>query len=497
MGGESGLHTARTGRGSGDPITKPRRTAVQVIILLSIWASACVYFNALYNANRLFDQGQNEIEAGRTGAGRVSLRNAIEKAERIVTNNPDSRWADDSWRLITRARLLREEWAEAAEASSHLLTYAENQADSAEVAGYMGRALVHLGDPQRADSLLTSALGVEQDARMRARLLHGRGAARAMLGRFDAAVADLSAASRARPGWLPARVDLIRLLVDQRRSLEAAAEMDSLIQRGLTDAEERSAVRTIEYSLEADPDATSLALQAVESSALSRSNRAYLVKLRGDLHAARGEYDAARADYEQAARLALEDRASVEAELALIRLEIQRVSTVEELNAPRAALVRLSQRPAGRFGAVRDLRDTFIRIDYWLETGGLGLLLAAETARDVLHAPALARTLFLRYADEEPGSLWAAKAILAALDLYDQDSSAGVGEDPVPDAEELRRRLREDHRDSPYVGAVLGTQGESEAEFTYQELELGLRRQLDRLASLAEQEVEARRAPTR
>ncbi len=49
----------------------------------------------------------------------------------------------------------------------------------------------------------------------------------------------------------------------------------------------------------------------------------------------------------------------------------------------------------------------------------------------------------------------------------------------------------EDHRNSAYVQALIG--GEAEVEFTYEELEQGLRRQLQRLKALADQEVRNRR----
>ena len=56
----------------------------------------------------------------------------------------------------------------------------------------------------------------------------------------------------------------------------------------------------------------------------------------------------------------------------------------------------------------------------------------------------------------------------------------------------MRRRLREDYSDSPYVLAVLGepaTDG-----LTYEEVELTLQRQQDRLESLAGNEVRAVRS---
>ena len=108
-----------------------------------------------------------------------------------------------------------------------------------------------------------------------------------------------------------------------------------------------------------------------------------------------------------------------------------------------------------------------------------------------MRAPALARYLFLEYARKKPDDLWAAKAILAALDLTYVDSgprSDGAVEEPT--REELQRWLREDYRGTAYVQAILGG---NNAEFTYEELEAGLRRHMQRLVRLADQELTRRR----
>jgi hypothetical protein len=133
-----------------------------------------------------------------------------------------------------------------------------------------------------------------------------------------------------------------------------------------------------------------------------------------------------------------------------------------------------------------------VKVDFWISTGALGYLLAAETARDLLEAPRLARHLFLTYAAENADALWAPKAILAALYLTPLDSDpAAPGGNDGPSAAELRERLLEDYQDSAYVQAFFGGVG---AQFTFQELEEGLRRQLERLETMADQELRARRS---
>jgi hypothetical protein len=144
--------------------------------------SACVYFNSYYNASKLFDQGRQDVEQGSQSTGRATLATSIEKAEAVVAADPDSRWADDAVRIIVRARLLREEWQEAVETSHRLLGYALTREDTAEVAGYMGIARLHLGDLSAADTLLSFSLAEEENSQRRSLLLYNRALAHARLG---------------------------------------------------------------------------------------------------------------------------------------------------------------------------------------------------------------------------------------------------------------------------------------------------------------------------
>jgi len=492
MVGESGLRTAPADRTCG-----PTRTALPVILIVAVTtATACVYFNAYYNANRLFDQGRREIERGRESSGRMTLGTSIEKAERIVEGKPDSRWADDALRLIVQARLLREEWAEAAEASESLLRHARSREDSVEAAGYRGTAELHLGHPAFADSLLTLALSDEDDGDRRTAALLARGQARAQLGRPEAADSDLRAAIALRPGWARARLARVGLLLDIGGGSETANEIAALLELELNEREQLEVMQTAERLREADPQIGVEALRTVESSRFSRANRAALMQLRGDLRVAAGDLEPGRDDFRLATEIDPSSAGAVDARLALLRLGLRVAVTAEDLNQLQAELNRIQRMPAARVSAdVRELVATFIRLDYWLGVGNLGYLLAAETARDQLEAPVLARHLFLRFVEEQSESLWAPKAILAALALTPVDSGRDENDTvEEPSAEELRRRLLEDYGDSSYVQALLGGPA---GRFTFEELELGLRRQLNRLKTLADEEVRARQTRRR
>lgn len=491
MVGGSGLHTIPAVR-RGRPQPPFRKTLF--IAAAASTVAGCVYFNSLYNANRLYDEGVAEIEAGRAGSGRSALGSAVEKAERIVERNPDSRWADDALRLIVRARILREEWPEAAEAARKLAGYAKTRQDSVEIAGFLGVAELNLGNAPQADSLLSIALAEESDEERRVQLLWYRARARADQGLIQAADDDFRRVTQARPTWVAPRIGRVRLLVDSGRLEEAALELSTLLSLAFEDREEQDVITVVEYVAERSPETAVTALAGVDSSTFEPGNRANLIKLRGDLRLSLGDQSQARNDYWLAVSIAPASRSAAEAQLALVVLQLRNIGTIAEFDSLGAALEEVAQQGGGRRSfAVRDLSELFIKVEFWISHGGLGYLLAAETARDDLYAPRLARTLYLQYADSMPDALWAPKAVLAALYLTNVDS-ARASDMGGPTAQELRRRLEEDYRDSPYVQALLGGEG---GRFSYEDLELGLRRQLERLERLADQEVRNRRAATR
>jgi tetratricopeptide (TPR) repeat protein len=489
MVGGSGLPTTAATRGHG---LLRSTLAIPIIAVALTAATGCVYFNALYNANRLFDQGSAEIEDGRVAAGRGNLGASIEKAERIVANKPNSRWADDALRLTTRARILREEWMEAAESAVLLLAYAKTAEDSAEVAGYLGTAKIYLGELAVADSLLSVALEYEDGAKPRSRLLLSRARARAVMDRLGEADLDLREAIELEPDWLEPRIDRVRLLVLSGRGDQAVFWLSSLFNLILNATEEREVVALAQEVVSMSPATGLAALAEVESSNLLRSDRALLIKLRADIEVSIGDSETGKEDYQLAVSIDPDSRSAVDAQVSLASLDVQSAEQVEDLERPQTSLERLYRQPAARgVYSLNRLRDMLIRIEFWVEVGNLGYILAAETARDELNAPLLARTLLLEYANTQPQSLWAPKAILAVLDLTDLDSGAPEAATNGSSAEELRRRLAEDYGDSAYVRALIGG---AQSQFTYEELESGLRRQLERLEVLADQEVRARQA---
>jgi hypothetical protein len=133
---------------------------------------------------------------------------------------------------------------------------------------------------------------------------------------------------------------------------------------------------------------------------------------------------------------------AVEARLFLAELRGGAAADVAELAEARTVLLPVSGH-ARVVDLAEDLRTVELLVDWGHEDAPEALFAAAELARDRLAAPALARNLFLAYADEDPTGSWAGKALLAALALEPDPERAAL----------LRARLRERAAD-PYVRAL-------------------------------------------
>lgn len=472
-------------------VAKPITRYIPALVLAAFTAASCVYFNAFYNANRLFERGRQEIELGNEGSGRSMLARSIEKAEKIVREHPESRWADDALRLLVRAHLLREEWEEAAEAGERWLARAASREDSIAAAGDLGMAEVEIGRYARADTLLTLGLESAGGGRVEARLLYYRGRALSGLGRLDGAARDLAAASELDPAWLEPRLERLRVLLEAGRGEDAGEEFRRVLARDYPERVEQDVVTLAREVADRDPRTGLPLLRDVEDSRLGRRIRAELLTIRANLELAIADTSSAVADFRAGLELAPESSPGVDAYLGLARVGLKRATDLEDLEEIRSLLTRATAIPMGRgLRVVHELLESSRRIKFWAEQGGLGYLAAGEAARDELAAPRLARQLFLEYARNHPDELWTAKAILAALALTPPGPDAVEANAYVPSAAELRERLITEHRNSAYVEVFLG--GDA-SEFSYEQLEAGLRQRLDRLKRLADQRLRAGR----
>lgn len=416
------------------------RTTLPVCALL---LGGCSYHNVIYNAERLFDVGEDHRRAGRDSLAWVAYRDVIQKTGQAYRARPESDWACDALILLGRSQLRLGDLRAARAAFQEAETGPKGCADLGDLDVYLASISAEVGDRRGALDRLNAALETElsEAAAAEAHLLRGR----LLLerGLVEHGWWDLDRATELDPGartaaglvalrWSVTRGDRER----GRRSLErlfsypeAGARADSII--GLT-----SMARA-----RWNPGVAASLLEGVDDAEWDRPARARVA-----LHRARLLHEAGDTTAAQAQALAVASglgSSAADARLLLADWRLTAASDLQQVYAVRRILL-----PSGSDSRVASRLAAIDELQAYAEAGldePLGWFAAAEVARDRLGADYVARGLLLAYADAAPDDPWAPKALLAAIEI-----SSEVG-----DQAWLRGRL-EAHRDSPYVLAALG-----------------------------------------
>src|SRR5690606_6446589 len=298
---------------------------------------------------------------------------------------------------------------------------------------YLGAAAVRLGEPAAALARLDSAVaraGNSGDVAAFARLWRAR--ARFAVADEAAAWADVEAAA-AIGGAMgrEARLEWAARAVQLDQPDRAAAAFAALFR----DKDAHVAADSVEaLAVRAGPRwggaRTGAALDAVTGSAWPPAARDALRLRRAELLAAAG--DSAEA-LREARTLA--DRAAGatadRARVVLARWALAAAEDMEDLDDIRNLLLpAIANAEAQRL--LQALKALAVLVEFPTEMRQpLALFAAGELARDELGAPRVARSLFVAFADIAPTTVWAPKALLAAIAI-DPESE---------EAHSLRRRL--------------------------------------------------------
>ena len=419
------------------------RTAT-ALMTVCFFMNGCVYYNSIYNAEQAYDQAEAHRRAGRDSLAAASYQDVIRKAAEGYRRDPEGQWAPDALFLLGRARLRMGETGAAQAAFETAEALAEEPGDSLAILVYRAVAAEQIGDREGALRLVNRALGglssgpaLADGHLLRGRILLEEGQRDGGWWDLDRAP-SVDAGTRVEAGlarlrWAveldePRRASeaLTRLL----KSSEAAPSLDSV------------AVLAHAAALQWGPSVVAGFLAGADSADWGRVGRARIRLTRAVLLEQAGDTAAASQAAWAVARGIGEGAG--EARLWLAKVRLVRARDLAELAAVRGLLL-----PAGEQPAVGELVELIDEVDRLTALGleeSLGWFAAGEIARDDLQAPILSRGLFLAYADADPREPWAAKALLAAIDV-----SPGEG-----DRAWLRGRL-EVHRESPYVLAARGS----------------------------------------
>jgi tetratricopeptide (TPR) repeat protein len=410
--------------------------------LAMLLLSGCVYYNGMYNANRLARSARKAEREGRTFEATNLWGQVITRAESVSVRHPDSKYADQAavLRGVALARL--GQCAPAVGPLGHAALLASGTELAEEGALALGRCSLEAGDAGAADLAFNRVMASHNPARRReARLQHAR--VLRLVGRYQEAVALLQEANDPQ-----SREDLFLALAGAGRTAEAFALADTLI---------------------AHADSTRSWDALIE--ALGRQNPAHASTLVDRLIAVRSPAPPVRSRWllQDAERLALSDSARATSRLQqavqaggktldgrrarfrLTRRSLARIHSVAELASVSDSLGALSESVALEDEEAMPLRLTVDRVravadstDSATPQADLRLFLIAEVARDSLGAPTLAVTLFRRIVEQSPTSPYAPKALLAAQQL---DSAW---------ADSAHALLAERYSDSPYLAMLRG-----------------------------------------
>ncbi len=420
-----------------------RRAGTALVLLAAAFLGGCVYYNGMYNTNRLAKSARKAERDGRVFEASNLWGQVITRAESLVVRHPRSKYADQA-NVLRGLALARLDQCPAAVGPLGRLDLIDQTGDLVEEAALaLGRCRLELGDAAMAELAFARVLNSQDPVRRReARFRHAR--ALRLTGRYEEALALLRETPDPRAGN-----DLLLSLAGTGRTEEALTVADSLLAIHDSTFLWDSVVVALGRQ---DPHAASKLVDRLQNDPSGtpevRARRLY----EDGIRLAEGK-DTARAVQRltEAAGVAGHPESGARARFWLVHLAGSRARTLDELAplddslAPLAAGQGATASEAAGFRRTVDrLRRLSDSVAPGVPLGDLRLFLGAEAARDSLLAPVLAATLFRRLSDDWPASPYAPKALLAAGQLDPEDADA------------FRSRLDSLYANSPYLAVVRG-----------------------------------------
>ncbi|HKG93451.1 MAG TPA: hypothetical protein VKA84_16200 [Gemmatimonadaceae bacterium] len=385
--------------------------------LLAVAALAgCAYFNGVYNAKEAQRSADKQARSGADGQAQGQYRMAAEKAETVLARYPRSRWRADALYLAGRGHAFSGQCDQGVPRLSEFLAMPGRDADHRERATLaLGSCLVQQKKYSDARSVLEPLTeSREREVSLAAALWAARasmalgdnGSAQRYLSRVDAAAAqwELAASSIERGEYAraeslltirAARGDYRDELLGHLGQLWAAGRQRSV--EKLVDAyaasRQRATVKARLHMYIADLD------MAADRDSLARAHLAAARRLSTD----------PAVDREAVARLAL-----IGARDAATSAELGEVLSRAEKDARGSELL----------ARLQDSYQLMRRLETRTDPTGASLFLAAEVARDSLHAKRLAHALLHSVEGVAPTSVVTPKALLAAALLRPDSAPA-------------------------------------------------------------------------
>lgn len=399
-----------------------------LVLAALVACTGCAYYNAMWSAERFAKQARHAEAKGQVAEARGLWGRAAVKAESVVARHPRSKWTDDAMVLRAEALVRAGGCSQAAAPLERVnaLSLDDDLRERTNLAA--AECALVTGRPGDASGLLAPILAShDQERRMRAAYLAGRAAWE----QGDKTAAARLLAQSTHPAAAPARV---RVLLASGATPAALALLDSLDSRRFDEAEWTALLDSTAAA--AGPAAASVALDhLLERGRVPGDAAARLLLADGDRRAT-AEPAVATARYAAAAAAAPDPASGDVARIRRLRTLTTTADSLADLSPLRDALGR--SRAVDYRGLVAALNQIHQR-----ETD-VEAFRSAELVRDSLHAPRLAGNLFVDVATRWPASVFAPKAIVAAMALSDAR------------ADSLRSVLDATYPSSPYALALRG-----------------------------------------
>ncbi|HWC74469.1 MAG TPA: hypothetical protein VG454_11080 [Gemmatimonadales bacterium] len=429
------------------------------LALLALLAAAgsggCAYYNAMWSAEQYAKAARKAEARGQEAEARSQWALAAAKADAVVVKHPKSRWVDDALVLEAEGYARSGACPEATDIIPRARAVAKDVALRERLALAEAQCALAAGHPVQADAALEGVL-TSKDHGRRSRAEYFAGQAAVLQLDYDAAVVHLRRSRE--PAARPLRAHAL-LALGAGHAVEAAAAIDSI--GGDPAFETDRADLLVELSTVGGPAMASATLdRLIAQSRIPFAEQARLLIADGDRLAGAGDYQAAEARY----RRAIDMAGAGSAEAGTARVRVQRLVIAQarqsgDLAPVIDALSNLSRAETGNTEAKHLLELLNLTVTSPPSAGARFRI--AEVVRDSLAAPALAGQLFLDVAATDTASLYAPKALVAAIPLLPDrhDSIAAILDTRYPE--------------SPYTRAYHG-----EASVTYAAAEDSLAREL-------------------
>jgi hypothetical protein len=400
--------------------------------------TACVYYNAMWSAEHFAHQARSLEAHDRTAEAGNYWTEAEAKAESVVARHPKSGWVDDALTLEGESLVRMGNCSGAALPLGRVLARSSDSTLRERATLLTAECALAAGNPVTAAAQL-GPLTSSRDGARRSRAAYLMG--RAALSRGDASGAVVWLARSRQPDAPRA---LARALFAADRAGEAERLLDSLARGKIQEQQWAPLLDTV--AQRAGNAAASRTLARILTHVrLGEGARGRLLLADGARWFIAGELDSAAARFTAVAALVPDSVEGVRARVLLLRVRGARADSLPDVAAVRGDLNHLSQSAAASL-AQSEVRafDDVLRAVLVERDSEATEFRAAEYARDSLRAPRLAGRLFVAFARGHDASLFAPKALVAALPY------SGAGRDSILGA------LDSTYGASPYTLALRG-----------------------------------------